>query len=79
MKKSTRTNRRPATKTATVRMSGVGEYMKTHIQAGKTNEQVWKLAARKFELDETKRHYPAWYRGQLRRAGTLSKIAAKVA
>lgn len=37
------------------------------ILAGKTNEQILD----QLELPETKRHYPTWYRAELRRKGQL--------
>lgn len=53
---------------ATERLVGVGAFIKKHLLAGKTNEQVWKLAVKKYGLGDEKRYYPAWYRGQMRRA-----------
>jgi hypothetical protein len=44
------------------------------ILAGKTNEEVWVALKEQFKLSDDKRHYPTWYRCQLKRAG---KLAAK--
>lgn len=42
------------------------------ILAGKTNEQVWAELQRQYQLDDSKKHYPGWYRSQLRRQGQLA-------
>lgn len=42
------------------------------IVAGKTNDEVWAAVKAEFKLDDGKKHYPAWYRGALRRQGKLS-------
>lgn len=39
------------------------------IKAGKTNEEVWKVIREQFKLSDDKRHYPTWYRSQLKREG----------
>lgn len=36
-----------------------------------TNEEIFKLAAKKFGLGPEKKGYPGWYRAQLRRDGKL--------
>lgn len=41
------------------------------ILAGKTNEEVWTVIKAQFKLSDDKRHYPTWYRCQLKRAGKL--------
>lgn len=37
------------------------------IKAGKSNEQIWAIVKPKFKLDDTKKHYPSWYRCELAR------------
>jgi hypothetical protein len=37
------------------------------ILAGKTNQEVWDVISKQFKLDTTKKHYPTWYRCQLKR------------
>lgn len=37
------------------------------IYDGKTNEEVWRVIQDRFKLDDNKRHYPAWFRAQIRR------------
>ena len=46
------------------------------ILEGKTNEEVWKAIKSEFKLDNSKKHYPAWYRSELRRAGKLDEVTA---
>lgn len=42
------------------------------IQAGKSNAEVWAIIKEQFKLDDAKRHYPTWYRCQLKRLGKKS-------
>lgn len=39
------------------------------ILDGKTNKEVWAIIQPQFKLDDSKKHYPAWYRAELRRNG----------
>jgi len=41
------------------------------ILAGKTNKEVWEVISKQFKLDSTKKHYPTWYRCQLKRQKKL--------
>lgn len=41
------------------------------ILAGKTNEEVWAALQQLFNLDHSKRHYPTWYRCEMRRKGIM--------
>jgi hypothetical protein len=43
------------------------------LLAGKTNAEVWAAIQAEFQLDDSKKHYPNWYRNQLRRKGLLAK------
>lgn len=43
------------------------------ILKGLDNAAIWAQVQPAFNLDDKKRHYPAWYRGQMRRAGVLPK------
>lgn len=45
----------------------VASFMRDLIRKGKTNEQIFSAAKRKFGIGEEKKHYPAWYRAQLKR------------
>lgn len=37
------------------------------IKDGKTNKEIWAILKDKFKLDDSKKHYPAWYRSQAKR------------
>ncbi len=52
--------------------STVSSTTRSLILAGKTNEQVWAELQRQYQLDDSKKHYPGWYRAQLRRQGKLA-------
>lgn len=39
------------------------------IRAGKSNDEVWAEVQPRFSLKDSQRHYPAWYRYQLRQRG----------
>lgn len=38
------------------------------IEAGKSNVEVWKVIKEQFKLSDDKRHYPSWFRCQLKRS-----------
>jgi len=41
------------------------------ILAGKTNDEVWKALQSEFQLADSKKGYPCWYRADLRKKGLL--------
>ncbi len=41
------------------------------IMAGKTNQEVWDAISVEFQLGDSKRLYPAWYRRELKLKGML--------
>jgi hypothetical protein len=43
------------------------------ILEGKTNQEVWTVVAAKYRLDASKKHYPTWYRCQLKREKLLKE------
>ena len=45
-------------------VSGLARHL---IEAGKTNKEVWAELQSVFNLDDTKRHYPSWFRSELKR------------
>lgn len=51
----------------------VSDTIRRLIEGGKTNKEIWDVVQAEFNLDDKKRHYPAWYRAQMRRAGALPK------
>jgi hypothetical protein len=40
--------------------------MREYILAGKSNQETWELCKVEFHMPDSKKHYPAWYRGELR-------------
>jgi hypothetical protein len=45
------------------------------IRAGKTNAEVFAVLQSKFNLDDSKKGYPAWYRSDLARKGEVIKAS----
>ena len=41
------------------------------IIAGRSNDEVWKALKQEFKLDSSKKHYPAWYRSEVKRKGLI--------
>lgn len=41
------------------------------IVAGKTNLEVWAIIQKEFDLDDSKKSYPAWYRSDCKRKGLV--------
>ena len=41
------------------------------ILAGKTNEQIWKVIQKEFNLDDSKKYYPAWNRSDMKKRGLI--------
>lgn len=39
------------------------------IRLGKTNAEVWAILQEQFKLDDSKKHYPTWYRSYMKRKG----------
>jgi len=46
------------------------------IRQGKTNAQVFVILQKEYDLPETKKHYPSWYRSKLVRDGVMTKAQA---
>ena len=38
-----------------------------HILAGHDNKKVWELLKEEFNLDDSKKYYPSWYRSEMKR------------
>lgn len=49
----------------------VSDEIRRLIKAGRTNAEIWAEVQPRFGLADNKRHYPAWYRSELRRRGEL--------
>ena len=52
-----------------VKAVSVSGRMRELIRAGKTNAVVWELCQKEFDLPDSKKSYPAWYRRELRLGG----------
>lgn len=52
--------------------TGISQTARDLILAGKTNVEVWALLQAQFGLDDSKKHYPTWYRSELKRKGLLA-------
>lgn len=62
-----------AAKVKKVRRVSVSARARELILAGKSNADTWSALKAEFKLTEDKKHYPSWYRSQLRRTGQLPK------
>lgn len=49
----------------------VSSVCRSLIKMGKSNYEVWELVKAEFNLDDSKKHYPSWYRSELTRSGKL--------
>lgn len=63
---------RPAAET---KRTGISATARSLILAGKTNQEVWAELKQQFDLDDSKKHYPTWYRCEMKRKGLLPKEA----
>lgn len=54
---------------------GISATARELILSGKTNQEVWEVLQQQFNLDDSKRHYPTWYRCEMKRTGLLPKEA----
>ncbi len=55
--------------------SGISSTARELILSGKTNQEVWEALKHQFDLDDSKKHYPTWYRCEMKRTGLLPKEA----
>lgn len=54
---------------------GISATARELILSGKTNQEVWEVLKQQFNLDDSKKHYPTWYRCEMKRTGLLPKEA----
>lgn len=59
------TLQKPKEKLTRITISSVARGL---IEAGKSNVEVWKVIKEQFKLSDDKRHYPSWFRCQLKRS-----------
>jgi hypothetical protein len=62
-------------KADTPKRDGISATARALILDGKTNQEVWDVLQAKFNLDHSKRHYPTWYRCEMKRTGLLPRDA----
>ncbi len=55
--------------------TGISATARELILSGKTNQEVWEVLKQQFNLDDSKKHYPTWYRCEMKRTGLLPKEA----
>jgi len=73
-KLATKAKAKPASKTATkTSREGISSFARQMISDGSTNQEVWAALVEKFNLDDSKRHYPTWYRCEMKRTGLLPR------
>ena len=52
---------------------GVSTVARELILAGKSNQEIWAILKETFDLDDSKKHYPSWYRCEMKRKGVVVK------
>ena len=55
--------------------TGISATARELILSGKTNQEVWEVLKQQFNLDDSKKHYPTWYRCEMKRTGLIPKEA----
>jgi hypothetical protein len=60
---------------AETKRASISQLARALILAGKTNQEVWAELKQQFNLDDSKKHYPTWYRCEMKRRGLLPKEA----
>ena len=75
--KPVETNAKTTKKTVEPKAKKAGISVTAHelILSGKTNQEVWEVLKQQFNLDDSKKHYPTWYRCEMKRTGLLPKEA----
>lgn len=73
--KSTATKATKKTAEPKAKKTGISATARELILAGKTNQEVWEVLKQQFSLDDSKKHYPTWYRCEMKRTGLLPKEA----
>lgn len=56
----------------TTKKQGVSQVARDLIRAGKSNQEVWTAIKAQFNLDDSKKHYPTWYRCEMKRKGLVA-------
>jgi len=58
-----------------VKKVGISATARELILNGKTNQEVWAILKEQFNLSDSKKHYPTWYRCEMKRNGQLPQDA----
>lgn len=53
----------------------VSGFMQQMIRDGSTDAEVWEASQKKFGLDDSKKHYPRWYRNYIKRQAAAAAAA----
>jgi hypothetical protein len=64
---------RRAVEVKTTKKTGISATARELILSGKTNQEVWEVLKQQFNLNDSKKHYPTWYRCEMKRTGLLPK------
>jgi len=59
---------KPAKKASTNGKETVSSRIRSLINEGHSNSEIWEIVQPEYDLDDKKRSYPAWYRSQMKRA-----------
>ena len=49
----------------------VSSAIRQYITDGMSNQEVWDLVSVEFDMPESKKHYPSWYRSEMKRKKTI--------
>lgn len=71
----TKAAKAPASTETKPKRAGISATARELILAGKSNQEVWTILKETFGLDDGKKHYPSWYRCEMKRKGLLPKEA----
>ena len=71
--KSNRAAKAPKTVKPAAETRSISSVARAMILDGKTNQEVWAAIKEQFNLDDSKKHYPTWYRCEMSRKGLLPK------
>lgn len=63
----------PVVEVKATKKTGISATARELILSGKTNQEVWEVLKQQFNLGDSKKHYPTWYRCEMKRTGLLPK------
>ena len=68
-----------APKAAKEKTVTLASFMRGLIEAGKNNDEVFAAAVKEFGIGDEKKHYPSWYRSEMKRKSNAARAEAKSA